>query len=148
MDGWQTDGTQGRATAAPGLDDQRGGHACVLSADLKITGQVHSAGAIRVEGQIIGDIQCATLLVTNTANVHGAILAEYVVVHGVVKGSIYADKVMLHAEAQVEGDIFHHGIGIEMGTRYDGRLKWTENPQSFFHGTPPTPSVEAPPPIA
>ena len=134
MEGWASRSGSG----APGFDEP-GAKPCVLGADLKITGQVHSAGSIKVDGQILGDIQCASLLITSSASVHGSILAEYVVVHGAVKGSIFADKVMLHSEAQVEGDIFHHGIGIEMGTRYDGRLKWTENPASHFQGTPPSP---------
>ncbi len=38
-----------------------------------------------------------------------------------------ARSVMLHSTAFVEGDIFHQGIGIEMGTHYDGRLKWVNS---------------------
>jgi hypothetical protein len=38
---------------------------------------------------------------------------------------------MLQASAHVEGDIFHQGIGIEMGTRYDGTLRWTEDTSAF-----------------
>ncbi|MBX2856271.1 MAG: polymer-forming cytoskeletal protein [Rhodobacteraceae bacterium] len=133
MDGWASN----KAAPTAGLNEQ-GGKPCVLGVDLKIVGQVRSAGSIKVDGTIIGDIECASLLVTNSASVEGSILAEYVVVHGRVSGSIYADKVMLHAEAQVEGDIFHHGIGIEMGTRYDGMLKWTENPSEHYRNTRPS----------
>jgi len=45
---------------------------------------------------------------------------------------------MLQASAKVEGDIFHQGIGIEMGTRYDGTLRWTEDEHAFDE--PPAPS--------
>ena len=42
---------------------------------------------------------------------------------------------MLYSSAHVEGDVYHTGIGIEMGTHYDGRLKWAENPLA---DAPPT----------
>jgi hypothetical protein len=41
---------------------------------------------------------------------------------------------MLHATARVEGDIYHQGIGIEMGTRYDGSLRWTEDFATYQPG--------------
>ena len=53
---------------------------------------------------------------------------------GNVSGSIRSKRVMLHSTARVEGDIFHQGIGIEMGTRYDGTLKWTEDPGVRIRG--------------
>jgi hypothetical protein len=46
-------------------------------------------------------------------------------------GTIRGRRVMLQASAKVQGDIFHQGIGIEMGTRYDGTLRWTEDEHAF-----------------
>ncbi len=50
---------------------------------------------------------------------------------GRVAGTIRGRRVMLQSSAKVEGDIFHQGIGIEMGTRYDGTLRWTEDEHAF-----------------
>jgi hypothetical protein len=38
---------------------------------------------------------------------------------------------MLQSSAKVAGDIFHQGIGIEMDTRDDGTLRWTEDERAF-----------------
>ena len=53
---------------------------------------------------------------------------------GKVVGTIRGKRVMLHATARVEGDIYHQGIGIEMGTRYDGSLRWTEDFANYQPG--------------
>ncbi len=64
--------------------------------------------------------------------VNGGIIANQEVrVQGKVSGIIRGRRVMLQATANVEGDIFHQGIGIEMGTRYDGTLRWTEDGHAF-----------------
>jgi cytoskeletal protein CcmA (bactofilin family) len=54
-----------------------------------------------------------------------------------VTGTIRGRRVMLQASAKVEGDIFHQGIGIEMGTRYDGTLRWTEDEHVFDEPSAP-----------
>lgn len=96
----------------------------VISNDLTIHGNVESEGIVRLEGTIIGDMNCASLVVENDGAISGNISAEEVKVHGRVEGTVHGKNVMLHASAFVEGDIYHQGIGIEMGTHYDGRLKW------------------------
>ncbi|GJM03708.1 MAG: hypothetical protein DHS20C08_22090 [Rhodomicrobium sp.] len=96
----------------------------VISNDLTIHGNVESDGIVRLEGTIIGDMNCTSLIVENDGAISGNISAEEVKVHGRVEGTVHGRSVMLHSTAFVEGDIFHQGIGIEMGTQYDGRLKW------------------------
>jgi cytoskeletal protein CcmA (bactofilin family) len=48
-----------------------------------------------------------------------------------VTGSMRGRRVMLQSSAKVDNDIFHQGIDIEMGTRYDGTLRWTEDDRVF-----------------
>ena len=94
---------------------------------LQFEGNVTSEGIVRLEGTIVGDMNCASLVVENDGAISGNIAAEEVNVHGRVEGTVHGKNVILHSSAFVEGDIFHQGIGIEMGTHYDGRLKWVEN---------------------
>lgn len=99
----------------------------VISNDLTIHGNVTSEGIVRLEGTIIGDMNCSSLVVENDGSISGNISAEQVKVHGRVGGTVHGTNVMLHSSAFVEGDIYHQGISIEMGTHYDGRLKWVKS---------------------
>src|SRR6202000_2074713 len=103
-----------------------------ISSDLTIIGDVSSTGSVTLDGAIEGNIYCTPLNVSATGRVNGGIVAnQEVVVQGKVTGSIRGRRVMLQASAKVEGDIFHQGIGIEMGTRYDGTLRWPEDDKPF-----------------
>ena len=102
--------------------------ATIISADLTIIGDVISKGKVTLDGDIQGDMHCASLVVGENGDIKGAIVANEVVVLGRVIGSIHGDKVRLQSTANVQADIFHQGIGIEMGAVFDGTLRRTENP--------------------
>ena len=104
-----------------------GARETVISNDLTIHGNVSSEGIVRLEGTIIGDMNCTSLVVENDGAIAGNISADEVKVHGRVEGTVHGKNVMLHSSAFVEGDIYHQGIGIEMGTQYDGRIKWVKD---------------------
>ncbi len=104
----------------------------VIGEDLTIIGNVTTQGNLKLDGKLKGDMHCASLVVSEKGRIDGGIVANNeVIVFGNVSGSIRSKRVMLHSTARVEGDIFHQGIGIEMGTRYDGTLKWTDDPDAF-----------------
>ena len=102
--------------------------ATMISADLTIIGNVYTKGKVILDGDIQGDLHCESLVVGENGDIKGGIIANEVTVLGRVFGSIRGNKVMLQSTSHVEGDIFHQGIGIEMGTVFDGTLKRTENP--------------------
>ena len=103
-----------------------------ISSDLTIIGDVSSKGSVTLDGTIEGNIYCTSLIVTENGRINGGIVAnQEVTILGKVMGTIRGRRVMLQSSAQVEGDIFHQGIGIEMGTRYDGSLRWTEDQSAF-----------------
>jgi len=104
--------------------------ATMISADLTIIGDVITKGKVILDGDIQGDMHCASVVVGEHGDIRGGIVANEVVVLGRVIGSIHADKVMLQSTAHVQADIFHQGIGIEMGALFDGTLRRTENPTS------------------
>jgi len=104
----------------------------VIGEDLTIIGNVTTQGNLKLDGKLEGDMHCASLIVSEKGRIDGGIVANNeVIVFGNVSGSIRSKRVMLHSTARVEGDIYHQGIGIEMGTRYDGTLKWTDDPDAF-----------------
>jgi cytoskeletal protein CcmA (bactofilin family) len=103
-----------------------------ISSDLTIIGDVSSTGSVTLDGTIQGKVYCTSLVVSANGEVIGGIIANReVTVQGKVSGTIRGRRVMLQSSAKVEGDIFHQGIGIEMGTRYDGTLRWAEDEHAF-----------------
>jgi cytoskeletal protein CcmA (bactofilin family) len=108
-----------------------------ISNDLTIIGDVSSTGSVTLDGTIEGNIYCTSMVVTANGRVNGGIVANHeVTVLGQVTGTIRGRRVMLQSSAKVQGDIFHQGIGIEMGTRYDGTLRWTEDEHAFDKNPP------------
>lgn len=115
-------------------DREVGERVSIISSNLTIIGNVNSNGNVKLDGVIHGDMFCSSLVVSESGEIKGGIVADDVVVLGQVHGPIRGKKVMLHATAQVEGDIYHQGIGIEMGTRYDGTLRWIDDAEALTSG--------------
>ena len=95
----------------------------ILSADVKIIGDVISEGEIHVEGSVDGDVRTTRLMVGEHAVIRGEIEAEDVVVHGTVTGHIKAKSVELTRTARVSGDVIHAEISIERGAFLEGHCK-------------------------
>mgnify|MGYP000629797540 CR=1 FL=1 len=95
----------------------------ILSTDLHIVGNLRSAGEIQVDGKIDGDIRTVNLLVGETADINGEIVADKVIVHGAVTGQIKARSVTLAKTAHVVGDILHEDLSINAGAFLEGLCK-------------------------
>lgn len=95
----------------------------ILSADMRITGNVSSECEIQVDGNIEGDIRTKILLIGQGAEVKGEIVADSVQVHGSIFGQIKARSVVLAKTAHVVGDILHEDLSIEKGAFLEGHCK-------------------------
>ncbi len=95
----------------------------IISADLKIVGDLSSDGEIQVDGTIDGDIRTKSLLVGETADIKGEIVADSVHVHGSVNGQIKSRSVNLAKTAHVVGDVLHEDLSIETGAFLEGHCK-------------------------
>lgn len=94
----------------------------IISADLKIVGDLESAGEVQVDGEVSGDIRAKVLLVGESAKIKGEILADTVRVHGHVNGQIKAKFVNLAKSAHVIGDILHENLSIQEGAFLEGHI--------------------------
>ncbi|MAO57077.1 MAG: cell shape determination protein CcmA [Rhodospirillaceae bacterium] len=95
----------------------------IISADLRIIGDLSSDGEIQIDGTIDGDIRTKSLLVGETANIKGEIVADRIQVHGTINGQIKARSVTLARSARVIGDILHEDLAIENGAFLEGHCK-------------------------
>lgn len=94
----------------------------IISADLKIVGDLSSTGEIQVDGEVTGDIRSKILLVGEGASIRGEIRAETIRVHGHVNGQIKATFVNLAKTAHVVGDILHENLSIQEGAFLEGHI--------------------------
>lgn len=95
----------------------------IISADLRIFGDLNSDGEIQIDGTVDGDIRTKVLLVGEGAHIKGEIVAETVHVHGSVSGQIKSREVNLAKTAHVVGDILHEALAIETGAFLEGHCK-------------------------
>ena len=95
----------------------------IISADLKIVGNMNSEGEIQVDGTIDGDIRTKVLLVRKTAMIKGEIVAEKVYVHGSINGQVKAHEVNLAKTAHVVGDILYEDLVVDAGAFLEGHCK-------------------------
>ena len=93
----------------------------VIAEGLKIVGSVTAEGLVEVNGQIEGDLQCTSLVVSPKACIRGGVRAERVVVSGKVEGPIQGGAVLLKSRAIVVGDIQTESLTVEDGAVFEGR---------------------------
>ena len=100
----------------------------LVGMDLMINGNLSSDGEIHIEGEVQGDIKCASLIVGDNARVTGEVVAEDVVIRGNMMGTIKGMRVTLQSSSHVEGDIFHKSLAIEQGAFFEGKSRRSDDP--------------------
>lgn len=99
----------------------------IISADLKILGNIVSDGVVDLDGIVEGNVKCHTATVRKNGHIKGDVVAEVVHVYGRIQGLIKARNVHFFKGCRAEGVIMHESITIEDGAFVDGRFKRTEH---------------------
>ena len=94
----------------------------IISAELKIKGDLESSGDITVEGQVEGNIKCRTLILGEAPIINSSVEADTVRICGVFSGEVRARKVVLTRTAKVTGDIYHETLQVDEGATIEGRI--------------------------
>ena len=123
----------------------------VIGNDLSIEGDtitIRCKGSLKILGNIQADLHSKRLEVGKEAVISGAIAADNIDVFGRVQGSILGARVVLHAGAEVEGDIMSQLLSVEEGANFDGRSRRVTDaaaitPQLEKPGS--SPAAKAPP---
>ena len=121
----------------------------MIGQDLTIEGQgitIRCRGALQVNGSIHAELHSKALVVGETGKVEGSITAETVDIWGRVSGAIMGARVMLHAGADVEGDIHARSLSVADGASFEGRSRKVADPATIAPqlepGTPRHPPDE------
>ena len=99
----------------------------IVSANLRVTGDLESEGDIQIDGHVEGDVRSNSVTVGEHAVVCGAILSQTVRVAGTVKGQINGKVVELCRTAKVTGDIVHESLAIEAGAFIQGLCRHADS---------------------
>ena len=95
----------------------------IISADLRITGDLICSGDVQIDGWVEGDIQSRNIVLGEGATVQGSLQAEEVRIAGMLNGEVRADLVVLAKTAHVNGDILHKSLAIEEGAYLEGMCR-------------------------
>ena len=99
----------------------------ILSADLKITGDVVGGGELVVAGQVHGDIVAKKITIAEGGSVTGAVESDSAMVAGTLTGQLKASAVTLASTAKVVADITHVSLTIESGAVFEGYSRRVDN---------------------
>jgi cytoskeletal protein CcmA (bactofilin family) len=100
----------------------------IVATGMTITGDVQTAGVLKVDGEIHGSITGARqVLLGRGGVVRGNVSAGEVVVGGTVDGSVSAqERLELQTSAVVSGDIETRSIVVIEGARINGTVRMSD----------------------
>jgi len=141
-------GSVRRRTEVRGMADQ-GGEVTIVGQGAKLEGTVVSAGSLRIDGQVKGQINAeGDVLLSPQSQVDADIKAQNVVVAGRFKGSINVKgRAELARGGRVDGDITSKTLVVEEGGVFQGQSIMDQQPahagQSAQKGTDKEAAPEA-----
>ena len=100
----------------------------LVGSNSKVNGDLHFEGGCHVDGIVKGSI-CAdpdsnsALSISEDGGVEGGVAVPYVVLHGIVRGDVYASqRVELGPTARVIGNVYYNLIEMAIGAEINGKL--------------------------
>ncbi len=126
---------------------EQGGEVTVVGQGAKLEGTVVSAGSLRIDGQVKGQINAeGDVLLSPQSQVEADIRAQNVVVAGKFKGSIAVKgRAELSRGGRVDGDITSKTLVVEEGGVFQGQSNMDQQPaqQSTTPAAPAKPQAQA-----
>ena len=93
----------------------------------KVQGDVEFTGGLHLDGRIAGNVRAddptATLSVSEMGSIEGSVDVPNVMLNGTVTGDIFARvRVVLGANARVQGNVHYGVIEMTLGAEIQGKL--------------------------
>ena len=94
----------------------------VIGPDVTIRGDIEATVDLHVDGKVVGNIACASLVQGESSRVEGEIKAESARLSGEVAGTIEVKNLVVLKSAKIQGDVSYDTLTIEQGASVDGRF--------------------------
>jgi cytoskeletal protein CcmA (bactofilin family) len=103
----------------------------IIGADTMITGNLHGAGPVRIDGKVDGEVSIESdIIIGAGAVVQAKLKGNNIQVAGKVVGNIEASgKLEILSTGVVEGDVIIHTLQIEDGAALIGNCSMRRTPQ-------------------
>jgi len=108
--------------STPSRSATQGAAFSVIGADVVITGNIRSSAVLHLEGQVVGDIECAELIQGETGKIEGAIRAEIVRLAGRSEGVVETRALFVESTGRMTGEITYETLAIAEGGELQGQL--------------------------
>ena len=95
----------------------------IIGDGITITGNIESKVDLHIDGEVIGDVKCLSLVQGPASKIKGAIVAQNASLSGSVEGSIDAGDLAIASTARIGGDVTYENVTIEQGGHVDGKFK-------------------------
>jgi cytoskeletal protein CcmA (bactofilin family) len=108
----------------------RSGDCAVIGRSIEINGEVRGNEDLRIEGDVSGTVELrnSNLTIGREGKVRADIYAKSIVVDGTTEGDLYAsERVSVHVNAQVRGNITAPKVGIEEGSKFKGTIEMDQD---------------------
>lgn len=104
----------------------RGGDAAVIGRSIQIIGDLRGDEDLRIEGDVSGTVELrnSALTIGKEGKVEAGVYAKSIAVDGETKGDLYAtERVAIHVNARVHGNIAAPRVSIEEGAHFKGSIE-------------------------
>lgn len=119
----------------------------ILSAGLKVEGDVVSDGEVHIIGSLSGNLTARKLTLGEGGTLNGMVETEMAVINGRLTGRLAAVNVVLGRTAHVTADIIYVSMRIEPGAVFEGYSRRVESIETISSETvqlpPPRPTTAA-----
>ena len=102
--------------------DQRRSGLSVIGADVTVTGNITTDGDLHIDGMVIGDIACGSLIQGEAGRITGILTARDARLAGTLDGEVRVTALTIERTARLTGDSSYETLTIETGAHVDGRM--------------------------
>jgi cytoskeletal protein CcmA (bactofilin family) len=103
----------------------------VITAATKIIGAITTTENLQIEGRIEGNIDCENLIVGETGEIVGDIVASSILMHGTIKGQVKTDMLRLTKTSRIDGGVILKNWIVDSGAKVDATCHFTDRPSEF-----------------
>ncbi len=113
-------------SASRGTASGRGQEAAVIGRSIQIYGDLRGGEDLRIEGDVTGTVELinSALTIGKEGKVKADVYAKSIAVDGETRGDLYAsERVSVHLNARVQGNIVAPRVSIEEGAHFKGSIE-------------------------
>jgi cytoskeletal protein CcmA (bactofilin family) len=101
----------------------------LISSDTEITGNIKSAGDIRIDGSLTGNLSTrGKVVIGPTGKIKGEVICKNSEISGIIEGKISVSQLLnLKASSKILGDIATSRLSIEPGAKFTGNCKMSDH---------------------